>query len=387
MMHPKILFLTLRTFSLTGGIEKVCQIFSRVLSDMSSDLGNINIYSLYDGPAHRDLKYIRKSSFRTFQNNRFKFGLSSLLTGIRSDIVVMSNVNLSIAALLIKALSPKTRIILYAHGTEVWENFPRWKSSFLRKHCEVWAVSEFTAEKLREFRNADPEKIEVLPNCLDPYLEIPSTFSKPDILLNRYQLTEDQPILFTLARLLPNATYKGYDLIIESLPELIKTYPNIRFLLAGKAGKSEKIRLEKLISSLDLDKHVIFTGYVPDAELSDHFRLADIFIMPSHKEGFGIVFIEAAASGCKIIGGNQDGSRQALLDGKLGTLIHPGKREDLLHAIRTNLENPRSESSSKAIQTLCLEHFNYNQYFNQIQGLLLNKLPTSNRKKHLEQQL
>ncbi|MBC7745693.1 MAG: glycosyltransferase family 4 protein, partial [Flavobacterium sp.] len=308
-MHPKVLFLTLDMFGFTGGIEKVCLILSRALSDMSFKLASMHVYSLYDKPAQHDPKYIRKSCFRAFQNNRLKFGVSSLLRGIRSDIIVISHVNLSIAALLIKALSPKIRIIVYAHGTEVWEKLPRWKSSFLRTYCEVWAVSEYTAEKLRELNSADPEKIKVLPNCLDPYLEIPSTFSKPGNLLKRYQLTPDQPILFTLARLLSNSIYKGYDLIIESLPELIKTYPNIRFLLAGKAGNSEKTRLEKLIFSLNLNQYVIFTGYIPDAELSDHFRLADIFVMPSNKEGFGIVFIEAAASGCKIIGGNQDGSR------------------------------------------------------------------------------
>ena len=372
-MNPKVLFLTLNMFGFTGGIEKVCQIFGKVLTDMSLKLGAIQVYSLYDKPADHDSKYICRSSFRAFRSNRFRFGISSMLMGIRSDIVVMSHVNLSIAALLIKTLSPKTRIILYAHGTEVWENLPWWKSAFLRKYCEVWAVSEFTAEKLREFKNANPEKIRILPNCLDPFLKIPSTFSKPGNLLKRYQLAADQPVLFTLGRLLSNASYKGTDRIIENLAELIKLYPNIRFLVAGKGGK-EKARLEELVNNLELAEHVIFTGFIPDEELSDYFRLADIFIMPSQKEGFGIVFIEAAACGCKVIGGNQDGSRQALLDGKLGTLIHPEKKEELLKAIKENLENLRSENSSRKIQSMCLEHFNYDQYLKQVQGLLLNEL-------------
>ncbi|MBC7913675.1 MAG: glycosyltransferase family 4 protein [Pyrinomonadaceae bacterium] len=358
-------------FSLTGGIEKVCRVFSRVLFDMGFELGKISVYSLYDKPADRDSKYINKASFRAFGKNRIWFVIRSLIQGLRADIVVLSHVNLLFVAVLIKAFAPKKRIVMYAHGIEVWRNLHWWKSSFLRRHCELWAVSEFTAGKLIEFKNADPQKIRVIPNCLDPFLEIPSIFNKPSDLLTRYHLTADQPVLFTLTRLSSFELYKGYDMIIESLPELIKTYSNLRYLLGGQADTKEQYRLDKLIERLHLTEHVIFTGFIPDEELISHFRLADIFIMPSRKEGFGIVFIEAAACGCKVIGGNQDGSREALLNGKLGTLIHPEQKETLLDAINENLEHLRTENSSRAIQSLCMEHFNYQQYLQRIQQVLL----------------
>jgi phosphatidyl-myo-inositol dimannoside synthase len=360
-------------FSFTGGIEKVCRVFSRVLLDMGFEPRNISVYSLYDKHADCDSKYISKESYRAFNNKRIRFGLLSFFRGIGTDIVVLSNVNLTIIALLIKTFSPKTRVIVYAHGTEVWEKMQWWKSRFLRTHCEIWAVSEFTAEKMRKLKTADAEKIRVIPNCLDPFQEIPSAFHKPCNLLSRYDLKADQPVLFTLSRISSGAHYKGYDMIIESLPELIKTYSNIRFLLAGSAGGTEKQRLQELVNSLGIADHVILTGFIPDEELSNHFRLADIFILPSHKEGFGIVFIEAAACGCKVIGGNQDGSTQALLGGRLGTLIDPGQKEMLIEAIHENLEHKRSENSSRAIQELCMEHFNYQQYLEKIQGILWNK--------------
>ena len=359
-------------FSLTGGIEKVCRVFSRVLFDLGFELGGINVYSLYDKPADRDSKYINKASFRAFNKNRIWFVIRSLIQGIGADMVVLSHVNLLFVAVLIKVFAPKTRIILYAHGIEVWRKHHWWKSSFLCKHCELWAVSEFTAEKLREFKTAEPHKIRVIPNCLDPFLEIPSIFNKPNDLLKRYHLTADQPVLFTLTRLSSYELYKGYDMIIESLPVLIKKYSNIRYLLGGQADTKEQYRLDKLVNRLHLTEHVIFTGFLPDQELISHFRLADIFIMPSRKEGFGIVFIEAAACGCKVIGGNQDGSREALLNGKLGTLIHPEQKETLVDAVNENLEHPRSENSSLAIQSLCIEHFNYQQYLQRIQRVLLS---------------
>ena len=359
-------------FSLTGGIEKVCRVFSRVLFDLGFELGGISVYSLYDKPADRDSKYINKASFRAFNKNRIWFVFRSLIQGIHAEIVVLSHVNLLFVAVLIKVFAPKTRIIMYAHGIEVWRNLRWWKSTFLRKYCEVWAVSEFTAGKLRELSYADPQKIRIVPNCLDPFLEIPAIFNKPEDLLIRYNLTTDQPVLFTLTRLSTYELYKGYDMILASLPELIKTFSNIRYILAGRADEQEQRRLELLVNNLGLTDHVIFTGFLPDDELCSYFRLADIFIMPSQKEGFGIVFIEAASCGCKVIGGNQDGSRQALLNGKLGTLIHPEQKETLVDAVNENLEHPRSENSSLAIQSLCMEHFNFQQYLQRIQRLLLS---------------
>lgn len=368
---PKVLFLTLRTFSLTGGIEEMCRILSRVLVDMSFQLRQFNVFSMYDRPSERDPKYIDKPNFKAFSGHRVYFAISSIIKGIGSDVIILSHVHLLSVALMIKFLSPKTRIIVYAHGVELWRNISKWKSSFLRKNCELWAVSNYTAQKLRDLYQINDRQITILPNCLNPYLEIPKSFVKPVNLLNRYQLYASQPIIFTLARLSSHDLYKGYDLVIESLPELIKSFPTVHYLLAGKADEKEKERLQKLISELGLETHITITGFLPEEEISKHFLLADVFIMPSRKEGFGIVFIEAAACGCKVIGGNQDGSVQALLDGKLGTLVHPEEKQSIIKAIRKNLNRPRTETEAQAIQKLCLEHFNYQAYLQKIQKLLV----------------
>jgi len=369
-MPTKLLFLTLKTFSFTGGIEKMARILTRALYDMSNDVIDVKIYSLYDSNADRDSRYITKKQFRGFIEQRTKFVFNGVVRGFVSDIVIVSHINLLFIAFLIKKLSPKTRIILYAHGIEVWRPISLRKKNFLIKNCEVWAVSEFTAQKLQTAHQVPKDHIIVLPNCLDPFLEIPDHFGKPDQLLKRHQLRANQPVLFTLNRLSSHELYKGYDMVIESLPNLLNEYPDIIYLLAGKADSKELVRLERLIESLGVSKHISFIGFIPDEELSDYFRLADVFIMPSRKEGFGIVFIEAAACGCKVIGGDQDGSSQALLNGKLGTLINPEKKEALQSAIIHQLKQPRSERSSKFIQELCLQNFNYNQYSAKIQKLL-----------------
>jgi phosphatidylinositol alpha-1,6-mannosyltransferase len=372
-LPPRVLFLTLRTFSLTGGIEEVCRVFSRVLFDMGFMLQNIAVYSMYDRTTDRDAKYIDRLSFKGFNGLRSLFLTRAVMKGMRSDVVIISHINLLFVALIIKRLSPKTRIIVYAHGTEIWRKIRGWKQRFLAKYCEVWAVSEFTSRKLQNMHRIPQEKITVIPNCLNPYLEIPAGFLKPAELLNKYKLKARQPILFTLTRLSTFELYKGYDIIIETLPQLIKEFPDLHYLLAGKADAQEQHRLEARIKKLGLQKYITLTGFIPDEEISSHFLLTDVFVMPSRKEGFGIVFIEAAACGCRIIGGNQDGSPQALLQGRLGTLIHPGKEDTLVKAIRENLNRPRNEASARAIQALCLEHFSYEKYLGTIQALLLKE--------------
>ena len=81
--------------------------------------------------------------------------------------------------------------------------------------------------------------------------------------------------------------------------------------------------MERQTRALQLERHVIFCGKVPDAELADHYRLASVFALPSEKEGFGIVFLEALGCGLPVLAGNRDGSCDPLEDGRLGLLVDP----------------------------------------------------------------
>jgi phosphatidyl-myo-inositol dimannoside synthase len=370
-MPKKILFLTLNTFSFTGGIQKVCRVFTRTLYDLSvQDLITPRAFSMYDKTKDRDAKYILKSQFKGYNGNQIAFALASINQGIRSDTVILSHINLLFIALIIRRLSPKTKIILFVHGIEVWRNIKTWKGNFLRKHCEIWAVSNYTASQMHDRHGVPMEKIKVIHNCLDPFLEIPSEFSKPEELLRRYNLSTSAPVLFTLTRLSSSELYKGYDLVIETIRELIDSFPEIKYLIAGKADPEEQNRLINLIEHNHLQEHVLLLGFVPEEELSEHFLLSDVFVMPSRKEGFGIVFIEAAACGCKTIAGNQDGSVDALMGGKLGTLVSPIDKQAIYEAILRNLQKDRTVESSKKIQTLCMENFSYKSYYSKIKQLI-----------------
>lgn len=345
---------------------------AKVLNDLPKAEYKVKMYAMADKTADVEEKYINTDLFRGFGNSKLKFGITSAYHGLQYDIIILSHVNLLAIAYLIKILRPSTRIIMYAHGIEVWRPLKKWKRRFLQRSVEIWAVSEFTSKRLQAMHRITRAHIRVLNNCLDPYIRIPETFNKPAFLLDRYQLKNDQPVLFTLTRLSNSELYKGYDLVIETIPKLVEKFPDLRYIIAGKADAKEKKRLQELIGNLNLNDHVSLVGFLPDEELTAHFLLADAFVMPSRKEGFGIVFIEAAACGCQVIAGNQDGSVDALLNGNLGQLVAPDKVSEIENAILTLLSAGNTKERSKEVQEKCLANFSFPKYQAKVEALLSN---------------
>lgn len=363
-----VLLLTLRTFSLTGGIEKVCRTMARALSEICGDRG-ILLYSMYDDDEDLDQRYIRPENFRGFSQIKGAFLWSAVLQGIRAQKVILSHVNLLPVAWLIKKLAPRTEIILMAHGIEVWRELKPWKTKFIRKGCSVWAVSNYTAGILHEKHNIPKVQIQVLNNGLDPYFSVPEITERPDSLVYRHGILQSDPILFTLTRISSTEGYKGYDLVLEVLPEIIQVHPTLLYFIAGKADPEEQQRLEEMIRALNLENNVVLLGYIPEEKISKYYQLSDIFIMPSRKEGFGLVFIEAAACGTKVIAGNQDGSADALLNGGLGTLVDPTDGTAIRDAILRNLSKTEHHDR-KAIQKACLRNFSYQAYREKVRKLI-----------------
>ena len=101
----------------------------------------------------------------------------------------------------------------------------------------------------------------------------------------------------------------------ERYPKLPNAFPNVKYVVIGRGD--DQPRLAQLAADLGVAEQVIFAGFVPDEALIDHYRLADVYVMPS-KEGFGIVYLEAMACGIPVIAGDDDGSADPLQDGRGG---------------------------------------------------------------------
>ncbi len=353
-----ILFLYLKSFDATGGIEKVNRTLLRALFDIYQEQkARILAASPYE--TKPDERYFPNIFFRGYREKRWLFMLDMLWQNWNTDVLFVGHINLAPAAWLLRKQYPRMRTVVMTHGIEVWSPLRGFKLQLLKQADRIIAVSRFTAEKLISVQGLNPEKITVLPNCLDPFFKFPDTFSKPGYLMQRYGLRPDQPVLLTISRLNAREGYKGYDKVLACLPELLANYPNLQYILAGKSDEKEHRRLTNIIRELGLESCVHLPGFLPDTELSDHYRLADVFVMPSKKEGFGLVFIEALAHGVPVVAGNADGSAEALQNGRLGLLIDPDDPAAIAGAIRQTLQHPGDPA---ARQKAVAEDFNYSDY-------------------------
>lgn len=360
-MRNKVLFLTLKIFSATGGIEKVCRIVGKALYEGQLQFGGqVKIFSMYGNRNNADgNKYFPQLLFRGFSGWRIRFVLRSMREGRRSRLVLMSHVNLLLVGWLIKKINPATKLVLIAHGIEVWYPFAGWRKRMLKKVDLFLPVSQFTRDKMIALYGLPEERFLVLNNCLDPFLELPLEQGKRPDLLERYELKSENKVLLTVTRLKDTEQYKGYDKVLQALPALLKTDPGIRYLLLGKYDEAEKQRLDRMISGLGVGEQVIFGGFITDEELGAHFKLADVFVMPSSKEGFGIVFIEAMFYELPVIAGNKDGSVDALSNGELGILVDPENLEEVTAAIQKVLTNRAAFLPDRG---LLMERFGYEGY-------------------------
>lgn len=361
----KVLFLALNTFDSTGGVQKVCRTLCYCFKDILGS--NFNAFCLHGEKS--DPKYINSLQFKAFKGSKIVFTFNALISGATSPAIIISHINLISIALLIRVFNKRSKIIMLAHGTEVWRNLSIWKKWFIKKHVHIWSVSNYTKQILDK-RHCIRKSSYVINNCLDPFFQPPANFNKPAYLIERYALSEDQPVLLTICRLSKHEHFKGYDQVILLMKRLSADFPDVRYLLCGKSDQQEFERLNHLILKNNLGQRVTLPGFIPEEELMDHYLLADLFILPSRKEGFGLVLIEAALCGCRVISGNADGSPEAMLRGKLGTMINPADQNQLYLAIRKNLTFQNDAQTKKTMQTLTLRHFGYPRYRRKIKHML-----------------
>lgn len=371
-MHKKLILFTLQTFSTTGGIQKMTRTLAYSLFNIAkSENWDFKLFSVYDSRYDLMDRYLPAENYIGFANHRIKLILKTINTAAKSDTVILSHINFSLIGITIKLLNPKCKVWLIAHGIEVWRPVNFVKRTFLKKYCDkILCVSKFTKDQMIKWHHSDPEKCIVLNNAVDPFIKLPETFEKPEYLLNRYGLTTSNQVVFTLTRLASSEQYKGYEQAIKAVSLLKYTFPNIKYILSGQYDAVEEIRIRHLISMYEAEEQVILTGFLNETELTDHFLLSDLFVLPSKKEGFGIVFVEALACGLPVICGNEDGSIDAIKNGELGTAINVGDLDQLEKTIGDALKTPLTVESRKDLQNQCLRYFKEEVYRSNLHKLL-----------------
>jgi phosphatidyl-myo-inositol dimannoside synthase len=220
------------------------------------------------------------------------------------------------------------------HGIESWEELSALHRRSVETATLVTSVSRYTRRRLLEWVDIDPARVKVLPATVDPRFQ---PGPKPESLLQRHSAT-GKKILLTVSRLASSERYKGHDRVIRALRGVLLNHPDAIYLVVGDGD--DRPRLGALAADFGLAEKVIFAGKVAPQELPAYFRLADLFVMPSTAEGFGIVFLEAMASGIRAIGGNQDGTLDPLGGDPVSLVVNPLDEMELVSAISQALDAP-----------------------------------------------
>ncbi|MCT7951466.1 glycosyltransferase family 4 protein [Ancylothrix sp. C2] len=309
-------FVFLEVFCSEGGIQSYVKDLLKAYSSIEGR--KAEVFILRDSPdsdiffASEFLKFhFLKTSPASFGRIRLAFSLASFLLLKRPRRLFCGHVKL---APLIHFLCTKTHIpyTVLTYGKEVWEPLKGSYQRALLEAEEIWTISRYSRDKACEANALNPEKFKILPCAVDGEVFTPAR--KSLTLLEKYNL-KDSRVLMTVARLWSGDIYKGVDVTIQALPEIAQKVKNVKYLVIGRGD--DRPRLEKIAEELGVRDKVVFAGFVASEELVEHYRLADVYVMPSH-EGFGIVYLEAMACGVPVVAGDADGSADPLLDGKLG---------------------------------------------------------------------
>jgi phosphatidylinositol alpha-1,6-mannosyltransferase len=284
--------------------------------------------------------------------SRSLYSLASLWAAWRHrpiDVVFCGHVFMAPLALTLARLFA-ARYWLQTHGIDIWTPRSGYRRAAIEAADLVTAVSRVTRRRLMEWTDLAPDRVRVLPNT------VREVFS-PGAVTPEYRARlgiAGGPIILTVGRLASTERSKGHEAVFKLLPALRKRFPGLVYVIAGEGDDLSRLRQRARDLGLG-DTAVRFLGYVPDAELPDLYRLADLFVMPSSTEGFGIVYLEAAACGLRVVGGAADGSADAIQDSRVGATVDPGDSDALLAAIVAGLQADRVDPV--AIEAYRWPHF------------------------------
>ncbi|MCX6740031.1 MAG: glycosyltransferase family 4 protein [Candidatus Parcubacteria bacterium] len=224
------------------------------------------------------------------------------------------------------ALLLKLPFIVSLHGFDVlaaqktaWKKY--WLLKILNQAKAIIVNSKFTENEVSKLAISS-DKISIVYPC--PNIKPEDLNSQERQTLKTELELHSKKVLLSVGRMVPR---KGFDKVIEALPEVIEKIPNLVYLLVGN-GKRYLDDLEILAIQKQVLDHVTICEDIPDTNLPSFYDLADVFIMPARQigsdvEGFGIVYLEANSFGKPVIAGKSGGASEAVIDGQTGILVDP----------------------------------------------------------------
>jgi glycogen(starch) synthase len=189
----------------------------------------------------------------------------------------------------------------YIHGIETW---------MAGRADHVITCSHYMRDHVLDVYDIDHRKVVVIPNGIDPADLQP--VGDLDELRARFAAPDERLVLL-VGRLVYE---KGFQLALDAMPQVIRRAGRVRFLVAGSGTHEGELR--KQARRLGLMRHGTFMGWIGDDVLHSLYRIADLCVVPSIYEPFGLVALEAMASGCPCIVADTGGLREVVPNADVG---------------------------------------------------------------------
>jgi glycosyltransferase involved in cell wall biosynthesis len=195
----------------------------------------------------------------------------------------------------------------------------------------------FAYRKMLTHMRIESKKLKVIPYSVDLARFHPS--NSGEAFKKRYNC-DGSSVVLSVGRL---NYQKGFSYLLKAMSMMVQKLPDLKLVIVGNGEQFSF--LKELSQSLGLGSSVIFTGPLPQAELTEAYAAADVFVLPSIFESFGIALIEAQASGKPVVCTRVGGAPETLSEMKSGLIVDPKEPSQLAEAIITILHDPKLAKS------------------------------------------
>lgn len=253
------------------------------------------------------------------QRSKLRLAIYTLFKMPCQNVLLVGHVGLAPLAYWLKKLGKVQHYFVILHGIEAWHRLARPGRKALLAADHIIATTVFTAQECARNNKFSAACIHVIPLCADERNISPS---------KGFRLNGEFKLL-CVARQDASEKYKGFGQIFQALAQVQAAHPGLHLNLVGTGN--DQARLKTIASELGVNKQVTFWGALSDEDLTAAYRDCDVYVMPSKKEGFGIVFLEAMRWKKPCIGGNHGGTPDVIAHGKSGYLVDYEDIDGLAH--------------------------------------------------------
>lgn len=238
--------------------------------------------------------------------------------------------------------------LAWIHGIEVWEEIGYTYLCCARRADVLIANSAYTRERTDRLHDGFARA------------HVCWLGSESDDVPEPPMLGDCRPTVLILGRM-DEMGYKGHNELIACWSRVVDAVPDARLLIVG-TGPGQTV-LRRQAAASPVSESIVFTGFVPDEDMSKVWDEATVFAMPSRGEGFGLVYIEAMRQGLPVIASIHDAAPEVNLDGTTGYNVNMDKPEELPERIIYLLKEPkRAAEMGRNGQQRWRENFTYSAF-------------------------